>query len=123
MGVVVAYRKLSPASRRGGGAARAWVALLRRAAAGVAARLQRAARRRCVGVGCGGARRLTWAGLCVGRGVAVAAPARRISSAAGSYDPASYARNFDDGVWKAEEGCAGAARFAGANGKSSSNSR
>uniref|UniRef100_A0A0E0LWS6 Uncharacterized protein n=1 Tax=Oryza punctata TaxID=4537 RepID=A0A0E0LWS6_ORYPU len=122
MGVVVAYRKLSPASRRGGDTVRAWVTLLRRAAAGVAARLQRAARRRCgvvgVGVGCGGARRLTWARLCVGRGVAVSAPARRISSAAGSYDPASYARNFDDGVWKAEEGCAGAGRsLADANGK------
>ncbi|KAL5221101.1 hypothetical protein ABZP36_025814 [Zizania latifolia] len=135
VGVVVAYRKLSPVERRRGGvraAARAWVLLLRRAAARVAVRvrLQRAARRRC-----GGARRLTWAGLC-GRGVAAAT--RRISPSsssaagggAGSYDPASYARNFDDGVWKVEEGVSWSAgrplacRIADvANGNSRSNPR
>ncbi|CAO2207236.1 unnamed protein product [Urochloa humidicola] len=105
-----------PSSRGGGGGgvrARAWV-LLRWAAV----RLSCAAWRR---YWCGGARprRLAWAGLC-GRASsssasAAAAPERRgrrssAAAAGGSagvvvgYDSASYARNFDDGAWKAEEG-------------------
>ncbi|XP_062196241.1 uncharacterized protein LOC133899279 [Phragmites australis] len=105
MGVTY-QRLLSPGSRpRGGGGggrarARAWV-LLRWAAV----RLSCAARRR---YWCGGrSRRLAWAGLC-GRGTAPAAAAaergKRRSTAAAGYDSASYARNFDDGAWKAEEG-------------------
>lgn len=93
--------------------ARAWV-LLRWAAV----RLSCAARRR-YWCGAGRARRLAWPGLCA-RGAtaaAVAAPERkggggRRSAAAGAgagaavvgYDSASYARNFDDGAWKADEG-------------------
>jgi hypothetical protein len=77
-----------------------------------AVRLSCAARRR---YSCGArARRLAWAGLC-GRASSAAAPerkGRRSSVAAGAvgarvvvgYDSASYARNFDDGAWKAEEG-------------------
>ncbi|CAO2162798.1 unnamed protein product [Urochloa humidicola] len=105
-----------PSPRGGGVRARAWV-LLRWAAV----RLSCAARRR---YWCGGGarpRRLAWAGLC-GRGAstsasAAAAPAerrgRRSSAAAAAggvagvlvgYDSASYARNFDDGAWKDEEG-------------------
>ncbi|CAM0147063.1 unnamed protein product [Urochloa decumbens] len=105
-----------PPSRSGGGVrARAWV-LLRWAAV----RLSCAARRRYwCGAGGARARRLAWPGLC-GRGAsssasAAAAPerkGRRSSAAAGGggagvvvgYDSASYARNFDDGAWKAEEG-------------------
>ncbi|TKW11130.1 hypothetical protein SEVIR_6G213800v4 [Setaria viridis] len=94
-------------SRGGGGVrARAWV-LLRWAAV----RLSCAARRR---YWCGTrARRLAWAGLC-GRGSSATAPERKgrrsaVAAAAGGagvvgYDSASYARNFDDGAWKAEEG-------------------
>ncbi|KAF8690124.1 hypothetical protein HU200_041363 [Digitaria exilis] len=108
-------RLLSPGSQRprggaagnaGGVRARAWV-LLRWAAV----RLSCAARRR---YWCGGARarRLAWPGLC-GRAASAAAPERRgrrssVAAAAGAgvvgYDSASYARNFDDGAWKAEEG-------------------
>ncbi|CAO2202486.1 unnamed protein product [Urochloa humidicola] len=118
----IAYQRLlssgsqrpSPSPRGGGGGvrARAWV-LLRWAAV----RLSCAARRR---YWCGGgrARRLAWAGLC-GKGAssasaAAAAPerrGRRGAAAAGGgagvvvgYDSASYARNFDDGAWKDEEG-------------------
>ncbi|KAG2584948.1 uncharacterized protein LOC120713525 [Panicum virgatum] len=113
MGGVTYQRLLSSGSQRpshgGGGVrarARAWV-LLRWAAV----RLGCVARRR---YWCGGARarRLAWAGLC-GRASA-AAPERRgrrssAAAAAGAgvvvgYDSASYARNFDDGAWKAEEG-------------------
>ncbi|KAL5201078.1 hypothetical protein ABZP36_035432 [Zizania latifolia] len=83
----VAYRRLAACeSRRVGGvsaaaaaaAARAWWAAVRR----TAARLYAAApaRRR---------RRLALA---------------RARAAGYEYDPASHARNFDDGVWKAEEG-------------------
>ncbi|KAJ1253930.1 hypothetical protein BS78_07G186200 [Paspalum vaginatum] len=97
---------------RGGVRARAWV-LLRWAAV----RLSCAARRR---YSCAArARRLAWPGLLCGRGATAAAPDRRgrrpgasvaAAAAAGAgavvvgYDSASYARNFDDGAWKAEEG-------------------
>jgi len=76
-----------------------------------AVRLGCAARRR---YWCGArARRLAWPGLC-GRASA-SAPERKggrrssavAVAAAGvvvGYDSASYARNFDDGAWKAEEG-------------------
>ncbi|KAL6644557.1 hypothetical protein ACP70R_016165 [Stipagrostis hirtigluma subsp. patula] len=100
MGGVTYQRLLSPGSgaRGGGGArARAW-ALLRWAAV----RLSGAARRRW----CARARRLAWAGLC-GRAPAAAERRGRRSTAAAAapgYDPLSYARNFDDGAWKAEEG-------------------
>nr|ACG43383.1 hypothetical protein [Zea mays] len=75
------------------------------------------------GGGAGRARRLAWAGLC-GRG----GSGRRSATAGGGagagagvlgYDSASYARNFDDGAWKAEEGVSwagpGGAFFPGAN--------
>jgi hypothetical protein len=78
--------------------ARAW-ALLRWAAV----RLSCAARRRWSVR----ARRLAWAELCVGRGGASSEKkikGRRSSAAVARYDPASYARNVDDGAWKAEEG-------------------
>ncbi|OEL32658.1 hypothetical protein BAE44_0006327 [Dichanthelium oligosanthes] len=76
-----------------------------------AVRLSCAARRR---YWCGAhARWLAWAGLC-GRASAAAAalPERRgrrssaaVAAGAGvGYDSASYARNFDDDAWKAEEG-------------------
>ncbi|PAN36230.1 hypothetical protein PAHAL_6G261800 [Panicum hallii] len=103
MGGVTYQRLLSSGSQRPGVRARAWV-LLRWAAV----RLGCAARRR---YWCGArARRLAWAGLC-GRASA-SAPERRgrrssAVAAAGvvvGYDSASYARNFDDGAWKAEEG-------------------
>ncbi|CAL5013441.1 unnamed protein product [Urochloa decumbens] len=102
-----------PSSRGGGVRARAWV-LLRWAAV----RLSCAARRRYwCGAGGARARRLAWAGLC-GRASssssAAAAPerrGRRSSAVAGGaagvvvgYDSTSYACNFDDGAWKAEEG-------------------
>ena len=114
----VTYQRLlwqgsqSQRPRGGGGGvrARAWV-LLRWAAV----RLSCAARRRYwCGGGAGRARRLAWPGLCArGAAAAVAAPERkgggRRSAAAGAaagtgYDSASYARNFDDGAWKADEG-------------------
>ncbi|KAL6661147.1 hypothetical protein ACP70R_000531 [Stipagrostis hirtigluma subsp. patula] len=108
----VTYQRLVPpgsGARGGGGArARAW-ALLRWAAV----RLSGAARRRW----CARARRLAWAGLC-GRAAAAAAErrGRRSSAAAPGYDPRSYARNFDDGAWKAEEGVRwGGCAFARAN--------
>uniref|UniRef100_A0A0D9XF52 Uncharacterized protein n=1 Tax=Leersia perrieri TaxID=77586 RepID=A0A0D9XF52_9ORYZ len=89
----VAYRRLTPAceSRRGGGgaaAARAWWAAVRRAAAAGLARMY-----------CGAAGRRRWAAAARRRIAARARAARRYE-----YDSASYARNFDDGVWKAEEG-------------------
>ncbi|KAL6655340.1 hypothetical protein ACP70R_006166 [Stipagrostis hirtigluma subsp. patula] len=90
MGVSVAYQRLSEQDGGARAAARAWAAL-RRAAAGVA-RLCAARRRRA-------ARRL-WGGL----GRRRVAGARR--AAGYEYDSASYARNFDDGEWKAEEGLA-----------------
>jgi len=114
----VTYQRLlsqgsqSQRPRGGGGGgvrARAWV-LLRWAAV----RLSCAARRRYWCGGAGRARRLSWAGLCArGAAAAVAAPERkgggRRGAAAGTgagvgYDSASYARNFDDGAWKADEG-------------------
>ncbi|CAD6246032.1 unnamed protein product [Miscanthus lutarioriparius] len=123
MGGVTYQRLLSQGSQsqsqrpRGGGGgvrARAWV-LLRWAAV----RLSCATRRRYwCGGGAGRARRLAWPGLCArGAAAAVAALERkgggRRSAAAGAaagtgagvgYDSASYARNFDDGAWKADEG-------------------
>ncbi|CAL5013437.1 unnamed protein product [Urochloa decumbens] len=114
-----------PSSRGGGVRARAWV-LLRWAAV----RLSCTARRR-YWCGAGGARprRLAWPVLC-GRGASSSASAsaaperrgRRSSAAAGGggagvvvgYDSASYARNFDDGAWKAEEGVSWAGTGGGA---------
>ncbi|KAF8654585.1 hypothetical protein HU200_061783 [Digitaria exilis] len=105
------------AGNGGGVRARAWV-LLRWAAV----RLSCAARRR---YWCGGAcaRRLAWPGLC-GRAASAAAPERRgkrssVAAAAGGagvvgYDSASYARNFDDGAWKDEEGVSWAGPGGGA---------
>ncbi|KAG2579873.1 uncharacterized protein LOC120680224 [Panicum virgatum] len=103
-GGVTYQRLLSSGSQRPSRSVRAWV-LLRWAAV----RLGCAAWRR---YWCGArARRLAWPGLC-GRASA-AAPERkggRRSSAVAAagvvvgYDSASYARNFDDGAWKAEEG-------------------
>lgn len=120
----VTYQRLlsqgsqSQRPRGGGVRARAWV-LLRWAAV----RLSCAARRRYWCGGAGRARRLAWAGLC-GRG----GSGRRSATAGGGagagagvlgYDSASYARNFDDGAWKAEEGVSwagpGGAFFPGAN--------
>ena len=111
---------------RSGVRARAWV-LLRWAAV----RLSCAARRRYWCGGAGRARKLAWAGLC-GRGGTAAerkgGSGRRSATAGGGagagagvlgYDSASYARNFDDGAWKAEEGVSwagpGGAFFPGAN--------
>ncbi|XP_039792964.1 uncharacterized protein LOC120658901 [Panicum virgatum] len=89
------YQRLSVAPEpepEGGaraGAARAWEAL-RRAAAGVA-RLY-AARRR-------------WAARRLWGGRRAALPLRAKAAAARyEYDSASYARNFDDGAWMADEG-------------------
>ncbi|CAN6174805.1 unnamed protein product [Urochloa humidicola] len=102
---VTHYQRLSPASEAESGAragaARAWAAL-RRAAAGIT-RVY-AARRRW------SARRL-WAG----RGRA-ALPLRAKAAAAAryEYDSASYARNFDEGEWMAEEGVSWHARSFGA---------
>ncbi|KAL6858993.1 hypothetical protein ACP4OV_017995 [Aristida adscensionis] len=79
----------------GGVRARAW-ALLRWAAL----RLGRAARRRW----CARARRLAWAGLCGERRGRRSGSAAAAAAATAGYDSASYARNFDDGEWKAEEG-------------------
>ncbi|CAN6204868.1 unnamed protein product [Urochloa humidicola] len=94
---VTYYQRLSPASEPEGGAragaARAWAAV-RRALYG--------ARRRW------SARRL-WGGR--GR---VALPLRRAKAARYEYDSASYARNFDDGAWMAEEGVSWHARSFGA---------
>lgn len=94
---VTSYQRLS-SSQPEGGAARAWAwASLRRAAAGVA-RLYAARRLRV------SARRL-W----------VARPLRAKAAAARyGYDSASYARNFDDGVWMAEVGVSWNARSFGA---------
>lgn len=99
---VTSYRRLPSDERPEYGAARAWAwASLRRAAAGVA-RLY-AARRRW------SARRLWVAGR-------VARPLRAKAAAAAryEYDSASYARNFDDGAWMAEEGVSWNARSFGA---------
>ncbi|KAK3123836.1 hypothetical protein QOZ80_8AG0636780 [Eleusine coracana subsp. coracana] len=97
MGVTYQRLAASPGSRAPP-RARAW-ALLRWAAV----RLSCAARRRW----CMRARRLSWAGICVGR-AGGGAPAEkrkgRSSAAVAGYDSVSYARNFDDGAWKAEEG-------------------
>ncbi|NP_001145633.1 uncharacterized protein LOC100279120 [Zea mays] len=130
----VTYQRLlsqgsqSQRPRGGGVRARAWV-LLRWAAV----RLSCAARRRYWCGGAGRARKLAWAGLC-GRGGTAAerkgGSGRRSATAGGGagagagagvlgYDSASYARNFDDGAWKAEEGVSwagpGGAFFPGAN--------
>jgi len=98
------YQRLSVAPEPEGGAragaARAWEAL-RRAAAGVA-RLY-AARRRWA------ARRL-WGG----RRAALPLRAKAAAAARYEYDSASYARNFDDGAWMAEEGVSWHARSFGA---------
>ncbi|CAL5082100.1 unnamed protein product [Urochloa decumbens] len=103
---VTYYQRLSPASETESGAragaARAWAAV-RRAAAGVA-RLY-AARRRW------SARRRLWGG----RGLPLRAKA---AAARYEYDSASYARNFDDGTWMAEEGVSWHARSFGASGLS-----
>ncbi|CAL5063701.1 unnamed protein product [Urochloa decumbens] len=102
---VTYYQRLSPASEteRGAraGAARAWAAL-RRAAAGVG-RLY-AARRRW------SARTRLWGS----RGRAAGLPLRA-KAARYEYDSASYARNFDDGTWMAEEGVSWHARSFGAS--------
>ncbi|KAJ1290197.1 hypothetical protein BS78_02G225200 [Paspalum vaginatum] len=82
---VTSYQRLSSEAEGGArAAARAWAAL-RWAAAGVG-RLYPARRR--------------WAArrLCVARPLRAKTPARY------EYDSASYARNFDDGTWMAEEG-------------------
>ena len=104
---VTNYQRLSAAgpepeggARAGRGAARAWEAL-RRAAAGVA-RLY-AARRRWA------ARRL-WGG----RRAALPLRAKAAAAARYEYDSASYARNFDDGAWMADEGVSWHARSFGA---------
>ncbi|PUZ71292.1 hypothetical protein GQ55_2G302700 [Panicum hallii var. hallii] len=96
---VTNYQRLSPAPEpeEGGvraGAARAWAAL-RRGAAGVA-RLY-AARRR-------------WAARRLWGGRRAALPLRVKAAARYEYDSASYARNFDDGTWMAEEGVSWHAR-------------
>ncbi|XP_040383406.1 uncharacterized protein LOC121055313 [Oryza brachyantha] len=104
----VAYRRLTACeSRRGGGggaaaaaAARAWWAAVRRASAAGLARLCCAAAGRRRWWRASRRRRLGLAGRAAGRY---------------EYDSAGYARNFDDGVWKAEEGVfwsAGAATVA-----------
>ncbi|EER99097.1 hypothetical protein BDA96_02G260200 [Sorghum bicolor] len=95
---VTSYQRLSSERPEGGAAARAaWAwASLRRAAAGVA-RLYAARRRRsCM-------RRL-W----------VARPLRAKAATRYEYDSASYARNFDDGAWMADEGVSWNARSFGA---------
>ncbi|KAF8694856.1 hypothetical protein HU200_037955 [Digitaria exilis] len=94
------YERLSSSEAEAGGAARAW-AVLRRAAAGVA-RFYAARRRRS------SSRRL-WGGC-----RRVALPPRAKAAARYEYDSASYARNFDDGAWMAEEGVSWHARSFGA---------
>jgi len=108
---VANYQRLSAAgpepeggARAGRGAARAWEAL-RRAAAGVA-RLY-AARRRWA------ARRL-WGGRRAALPLRAKAAAAAAAAARYEYDSASYARNFDDGAWMAEEGVSWHARSFGA---------
>lgn len=100
----VTYQRLASPGSRPPARARAW-ALLRWAAV----RLSGAARRRW----CVRARRLAWAGLCVGRAGGSGAPAEKrrgkSSAAVAGYDSVSYARNFDDGAWKADEGLSWAA--------------
>ncbi|CAL5087661.1 unnamed protein product [Urochloa decumbens] len=102
---VTYYQRLSPASETESGAragaARAWAAV-RRAAAGVA-RLY-AARRRW------SARRL-WGS----RGRAALPLRAKAAATRYDYDSASYARNFDDGTWMAEEGVSWHARSFGAS--------
>ncbi|KAF8780972.1 hypothetical protein HU200_000938 [Digitaria exilis] len=94
------YERLSPSEAEAcDAAARAWAAL-RRAAAGVARFY--AARRRW-----SSSRRL-WGGC---RRVALPP---RAKAARYEYDSASYARNFDDGSWMAEEGVSWHARSFGA---------
>ncbi|XP_022680396.1 uncharacterized protein LOC111256471 [Setaria italica] len=97
---VTYYQRLSSEPEGGAraGAARAWAAL-RRAAAGVA-RLY-AARRRW-------SARRPWGGR------RVALLQRPKAAARYEYDSASYARNFDDGAWMAEEGVSWHARSFGA---------
>ncbi|CAN6218174.1 unnamed protein product [Urochloa humidicola] len=99
---VTHYQRLSsePEGVARAGAVRAW-AVLRRAAAGVAR--QYAARRRRL------SRRL-WSGRTVG----LPLRAKAAGAARYEYDSASYARNFDDGAWMAEEGVSWHARSFGA---------
>ncbi|CAD6224401.1 unnamed protein product [Miscanthus lutarioriparius] len=98
---LTSYQRLS-SERPEGGAARAWAwASLRRAAAAGVARLY-AARRRWS---------CTRRSLVAGR---VARPLRAKAAARYEYDSASYARNFDDGAWMAEEGVSWNARSFGA---------
>ncbi|XP_062198421.1 uncharacterized protein LOC133901164 [Phragmites australis] len=101
MGVTY-YRRLSQAEGGACAAVRAWAALKRAARAWVA--LKRAA----AGVARLYAARRRWRL----RGGRVAAAARRAEVAAPGfkYDSASYARNFDDGAWMAEEGVSWQAR-------------
>ncbi|RLN35087.1 hypothetical protein C2845_PM03G01630 [Panicum miliaceum] len=99
---VTNYQRLSAAPEPEGGAragaTRAWAAL-RRTAAGVA-RLYAA--------------RWRWAARRLWGGRRAAPPLRAKAAAAAAryeYDSASYARNFDDGTWMAEEGVSWHARI------------
>ncbi|OEL16959.1 hypothetical protein BAE44_0022020 [Dichanthelium oligosanthes] len=97
MRVTYRYQRLSSEPREGGAravAARAWAALLMRRAAAGFARVSAARRRWSV-------RRL-WGGR--------PRPALPLRAARYEYDSASYARNFDDGTWMAEEGLSWHAR-------------